>query len=221
MVFPWNYAGEPMLKEPGDIGLFKIVAESGISAGVRRIEAVTGDLAIRDIEQSEQYINEATKLLKASPGTFVDKISHMQNHQRQLEKELVALKSKMAAASADDWLSEATEKNGIKVLVKTLEGVDAKSLRDTVDQLKNKLGSSIVVVAAKGDDKVAVAAGVSKDCTSVVKAGDIVKKIAAQLGGKGGGRPDFAQGGGADVGALPGAMNEIQPWIVSEIASQK
>jgi len=215
--FSVELCGGTHVKRTGDIGLMRIVSESGIAAGVRRIEAVTGSRALQRIDEQSRALAAVAKLLKATPDSLTEKLDQLLSHNKQLEKDLNSLKSKLAAASADEWLSEAVEVKGIKVLVKILEGVDAKSLRDTLDQLKNKLGTSVVLLAAVNDGKIALAAGVSQDATSRVKAGDIVKEVAVKVGGKGGGRADMAQGGGNNVQALPAAMAEVVPWLENSV----
>ncbi len=211
--FSVELCGGTHVKRTGDIGVIKVTSESGIAAGVRRIEAVTGEGALDLLAQQTKKLELAAALLKASPETLVEKLEILLQHNKGMEKELAGLKSKLAAASVDEWLSEAVDVKGIKVLVKTLHGVDAKSLRDTIDLLKNKLGSSAVILAAVNEGKIALAAGVSKDATSRVKAGDLVKQVASKIGGKGGGRPDMAQGGGSDLAALPSAMEQVLGWV--------
>ena len=215
--FSVELCGGTHVNRTGDIGLIRIVSESGIASGVRRIEAITGSTALQAIAQNDAILTEGSQALKASSENFLDKLQQTIAANRQLEKELAVLKSKLAAASADDWLAEAKEIAGIKVLAKVLDGVDAKSLRDTVDQLKNKLGSSVVAIATVNEGKVSVAAGVSKDATGKVRAGDLVKHVTAQIGGKGGGRPDFAQGGGTDANALPKAMDSVLTWVADSL----
>ncbi len=211
--FSVELCGGTHVKRTGDIGVMKITSESGIAAGVRRIEAVTGQKALETYHAAEQSLGNIAKSLKASPALAEEKLDQLLAQNKQLEKQLAQAKAKLAASSADSWLSEAEEVEGIRILAKVLEGADPKSLRDMADQLKNKLGCAAVVLAAPGDGKVALVAGVSKDATSKLKAGDIVKHVATQIGGKGGGRPDMAQGGGTDVAALPDAMASVIPWV--------
>lgn len=215
--FSIELCGGTHVQRTGDIGLIRITSESGIAAGVRRIEAVTGANALSVIAVQTKTLSTAAKVLKANPETLTEKLDQLVHHNKLLEKELAALKSKLAAASANDWLSEAVDVKGIKVLAKILDGVDAKSLRDTLDQLKNKLGSAAVLLAAVNGGKITLAAGVSADATARVKAGDLVKLVAEQVGGKGGGRPDMAQGGGTDVDALPKAIESVVPWVVQKV----
>ena len=183
----------------GDIALLKIASEGGIAAGVRRIEAVTGAKALEYVEQSAKQLE--------------DKLQDQIAKSRQLEKELEQMKAKLAAAKGADLLSNAIDVKGVKVLAEQLEGIEPKALRDTIDQLKNKLGSGIVVLATVADGKVSLAAGVTKDLTGQVKAGDLVRELTAKLGGKGGGRPDFAQGGGTDAAALPAALEDVKSLV--------
>lgn len=217
--FSVELCGGTHVNRTGDIGLLRVISESGIAAGVRRIEAYTGQKALDVIEHQTSILNSINATLKSTPETVTDKLEQVLHHNKQLEKELAALKSKLAAASADEWLGESVDVKGIKVLTKTLQGVDGKSLRDTLDQLKNKLGSCAIVLAAVNDDKIAFAVGVSADSTNRIKAGDILKMVAQQVGGKGGGRPDMAQGAGSDVSALPEAMASVVPWVEANISS--
>ncbi|TVZ39784.1 alanyl-tRNA synthetase [Alteromonadaceae bacterium 2753L.S.0a.02] len=217
--FSVELCGGTHVNRTGDIGLLRVISESGIAAGVRRIEAYTGQKALDVIEHQTSILNSINATLKSTPETVTDKLEQVLHHNKQLEKELAALKSKLAAASADEWLGESVDVKGIKVLTKTLQGVDGKSLRDTLDQLKNKLGSCAIVLAAVNDDKIAFAVGVSADSTNRIKAGDILKMVAQQVGGKGGGRPDMAQGAGSEVSALPEAMASVVPWVEANISS--
>ncbi|WP_096087148.1 alanine--tRNA ligase [Agaribacterium haliotis] len=211
--FSVELCGGTHVLRTGDIGYFHIVAESGIAAGVRRIEAVTGEQALAQVKSLQHNSQAIAAKLKASPDKIIAKLDGLLTQNKALEKELAQLKAKLASASADQWLSEATEIKGVKLLVKTLEGADNKALRDTVDKLKDKLGCSAVLLAGVNDGKIALVAGVSKDATGKIKAGDLVKHVAAQVGGKGGGRPDMAQGGGSDVDALPTAMAGVAAWF--------
>ncbi len=213
--FSVELCGGTHVERTGDIGLFRITSEAGIASGIRRIEAVTGAGALHLFDQTQNSLLAAARLLKTSPDSLAEKLEGLVAQNRQLEKELAGLKSKLAASSVEDWLKEAQDIRGIKLLVKTLDGVDAKSLRDMVDQLKNKLGTSAVLLAAINDGKVALAAGVSSDATDRVKAGDMVRSVAEQIGGKGGGRADMAQGGGTDVEALPAALATLTEQLVS------
>lgn len=197
----------------GDIGLMRITNETGIAAGVRRIEAVTGAQALAHMDQLEQQLDDIARLLKTSGEHVAQKVVSLYTEAKELEKQNVQLKGKLASNAGSDLVSQARDVQGIKVLSASLEGVDPKALRDTVDQLKNKLGSGVVILAAPNEDKVALVAGVTKDLTSQVKAGDLMEFVAAQLGGKGGGRPDMAQGGGTDIAALSAAIDSVFAWV--------
>jgi len=201
------------VKRAGDIGLFKITNESGVAAGVRRIEAVTGASAIKWVEGRSNQLENISQLVKSSVAEVNDKVALMLERSRSLEKELEQLKSKLAAQAGSDLASQAVEINDIKVLAANLEGVDPKSLRDTVDQLKNKLGKAAVIVSTVANNKVSLVAGITKAETSVIKAGDLLKHVASQIDGKGGGRPDMAQGGGNNIDALPSALESVVAWV--------
>ncbi len=207
--FSMELCGGTHAERTGDIGLFKIVSEGGVAAGVRRLEAVTGETALRWVSQLDDTLQAIGALVKGSRDSVLDKVQSLSDRNRALEKELEQLKSKLAAAAGSDLLSQVVEINGVKVLAAKLEGVEPKALRDTIDQLKNKLGSGIVVLATVSEDKVSLAAGVTQDLTGRAKAGDLVRDLTASLGGKGGGRPDFAQGGGTDVEALAGVLASV------------
>ena len=201
------------VKRAGDIGLFKITSESGVAAGVRRVEAVTGACAINWIEARSNQLESIANLVKSSSKGVEEKVSLILEKSRSLEKELQQLKQKLAAQAGSDLASQAIEINGIKVLATNLEGADPKSLRDTVDQLKNKLGKAAVIVSTVVDGKVSLVAGVTKDETKQIKAGDLLKHVAEQIDGKGGGRPDMAQGGGSNADALPDALASVAQWV--------
>ncbi|GAA4354502.1 alanine--tRNA ligase [Kangiella marina] len=216
--FSVELCGGTHVKRTGDIGPFKIVSETGIAAGVRRIEAVTGERAVAWMQQSESKLHSLGKLLKSDPAQSVEKVEQLLDKSKQLEKQIQQLQSKLASSQGSDLAESAEDINGVKLLVSNLEGVEPKALRDMQDQLKNKLGSSIVVLGIAGDDKVSLIAGVSKDLTSKVKAGDLIKMVAEQVGGKGGGRPDMAQAGGKDPAALPAALDSVKPWVMEKLA---
>ena len=211
--FSVELCGGTHVQRTGDIGLMRITSESGIASGVRRIEAVTGRRALALFDQLNARLQHAASVVKASPDTLIDKIEQLAQQNRKLEKDLAALKTKLATAGSRDLLAEAVEVDGIKVLAVKLEGADAKSLRDSVDQMKNKLGSSVVLLACEDGGKIALVAGVSKDVTDRIKAGDLMRHVATLVGGKGGGRPDMAQGGGSDVAALEGALGSVAGWV--------
>ena len=201
----------------GDIGLMRITSETGIAAGVRRIEAVTGEQALVYLDQLESQLDAIGKTLKANRDNAAQKVAALYAEAKELEKQNTQLKGKLASSAGSDLASQAKEIAGIKVLSASVEGVDPKALRDTVDQLKNKLGSGVVILAAPGADKVALVAGVTKDVTDRVKAGELMQFVATQLGGKGGGRPDMAQGGGTDIAALPGAIDSVFGWVEAKL----
>ena len=212
-----EFCGGCHVDRTGDIGLFKIVSESGISAGVRRIEAVTGHGALALIEREQDVLREASSLLKTGTEGLLDKLSGLLSLNKALEKQLAQLKAQMAASAGDDLGSRAVELAGIKVLVANLEGFNPKSLRDTVDQLKNKLGASVIVLACAAEGKVNLVAGVSKALTDRVKAGELVNMVAEQVGGKGGGRPDMAMAGGSQPENLSVALESVQPWLEARL----
>jgi alanyl-tRNA synthetase len=201
----------------GDIGLMRITSETGIAAGVRRIEAMTGEQALVYLDQLEQQLDEIGKTLKAKRDNAAQKVAALYAEAKELEKQNTQLKGKLASSAGSDLASQAKDVAGIKVLSASVEGADPKALRDTVDQLKNKLGSGVVILAAPGDEKVALVAGVTKDVTDRVKAGELMQFVATQLGGKGGGRPDMAQGGGTDIAALPKAIDSVFSWVEAKL----
>lgn len=197
----------------GDIGLFKIISEGGIAAGIRRVEAITGSNAMAWVQQMDRDVHEAAALLKAKPSDLVERLRTQQEHIRSLERDLTQLKAKLASAASADLSAEAQEIKGVKVLVKQVEAAEPKALRGMIDELKNKLQTGIIVLATVNDNKVSVAAGVTANLTDRIKAGELVAMVCTQVGGKGGGRPDMAMGGGTDVAALPEALNQVQPWL--------
>jgi alanyl-tRNA synthetase len=201
----------------GDIGFFKIALESGVAAGIRRIEAITGENALAFVQQQEQMLGDVAAILKASPPEAPQRIQQVLDNVRALEKDIAQLKGKLASSTGGDLVAQAKEIGGVKVLAAQLEGADAKALRDTVDQLKNKLGSAVVLLAAIDGDKVMLAAGVTKDLTDRFKAGELLAQAAAIVGGKGGGRSDLAQGGGTNPEALPQALALAEQYVGSGI----
>jgi len=215
--FSVELCGGTHVERTGDIGLLRIVSESGIASGVRRIEALTGAGALARFDQVEALLDNAAGILKTRPGELPEKLQQLMNQNRKLDKELAALKAKLATAGTGDLLSSAQEVNGIKVLALSLAGADAKSLRESMDQLKNKLGSSVVALAAVEDGKVALVTGVSKDVTDRIRAGDLMRHLAPMIGGKGGGRPDMAQGGGTDPSGLDAALASVVPWVQEQL----
>ncbi len=201
----------------GDIGAFRVVSESGIAAGVRRIEAVTGKGADHWVQGRLKELQQASGSLKVKPEELPTKISQLVADIKEREKEIARLKQKLARSGSADLMSRVADIKGVKLLATALEGVDPKSLRDMVDQLKNKLGSGVVLLAAPGNGKVPLAAGVTADLTGKVKAGDLLKMVAAQVGGKGGGRPDFAQGGGSQPEHLSSALKSVPAWLEERV----
>ncbi|MBA4502774.1 alanine--tRNA ligase [Marinobacterium marinum] len=215
--FSVELCGGTHAKRTGDIGLLKVVAESGIASGVRRIEAVTGAGALSWVNGSERALGEIAVLVKGGRDTVLDKVRGLNERTRQLEKEIERLTAKLASAQSGDLLSQVQDVKGVKVLAARLEGIEPKALRDTLDQLKSKLGSGIVVLMTAQGEKVSVIAGVTKDLTGQVKAGDLVRELAARLGGKGGGRPDMAQGGGTDAAAVPAALEAVPELVAASL----
>ncbi|MBB3230073.1 alanine--tRNA ligase [Halomonas stenophila] len=213
--FSVELCGGTHVARSGDIGCFHIVSEAGIASGVRRIEAITGEGALAYFREQEARVGRIAERLKAKPEQLEERVDTLVERNRSLEKELERLKGKLASAAGNDMLGEAREVKGVKVLAKRLEGVSGKELRGMLDQLKNKLGSGIVVlgVADESAGKVSLIAGVTDDLTARVKAGELVNHVASQVGGKGGGRPDMAQAGGSDVASLPGALESVPVWV--------
>ncbi|MFN8895761.1 MAG: alanine--tRNA ligase, partial [Betaproteobacteria bacterium] len=197
----------------GDIGLFKVVAEGGVAAGIRRVEAVTGDNALAHVGEAERSLARVAGLLKATPAEVPGRVGAVLEQLRALEKELESLKSRLAASQGDGLLAQALDVKGIKVLAATLQGADAKALRETMDKLKDKLKSAAIVLAAVDGGRVQLAAGVTADQTGRVKAGELVNFVAQQVGGKGGGKPDLAMAGGTDAAALPAALASVAGWV--------
>jgi len=201
----------------GDIGLFKIVSESGVAAGIRRVEAITGDNVLHYLQTLDTRINEAAAALRAQPSELTQRIGQVQDQVKTLEKELERLKSKLAASQGDELVSQAVDVAGIKVLAAKLDGADAKTLRETMDKLKDKLQTAAIVLGSVTDGKVALIAGVTADATAKVKAGELVNFVAQQVGGKGGGRPDMAQAGGTEPDNLPQALAGVAAWVQQKV----
>lgn len=208
--------GGTHVSRTGDIGLFKIVSEGGVAAGVRRVEAVAGSVAFDYVQQMNRSMENAAAMLKAQPSELEVKIGQTLDHVKSLEKQLAQLKSKLAASAGDDLLGQAKEVNGTKVLAAKLEGIDAKGLRETMDQLKSKLKSGVIVLAVIEGDKVQIAAGVTADLVARFKAGELVNHVAQQVGGKGGGRPDFAMAGGNDASNLTSALASVTEFVAAK-----
>ena len=215
--FSTELCGGTHANRAGDIGVFKLVSETGVAAGVRRVEAMTGHKALEWIGQQEKSLQQIIGLVKGSKDNVQEKVQQIMERNRQLEKELDQLKGKLASSAGSELADQAVEINGIKVLAARLDGVDPKSLRDTVDQLKNKLGTAAIVLATVTGDKVSLIAGVTKDQTRVIKAGELVNMVAQQVGGKGGGRPDMAQAGGNDPEALNDALKSVPDWVQQQL----
>ncbi|XIW68296.1 alanine--tRNA ligase [Escherichia coli] len=215
--FSTELCGGTHASRTGDIGLFRIISESGTTAGVRRIEAVTGEGAIATVHADSDRLSEVAHLLKGDSNNLADKVRSVLERTRQLEKELQQLKEQAAAQESANLSSKAIDVNGVKLLVSELSGVEPKMLRTMVDDLKNQLGSTIIVLATVVEGKVSLIAGVSKDVTDRVKAGELIGMVAQQVGGKGGGRPDMAQAGGTDAAALPAALASVKGWVSAKL----
>ncbi|EAM9238423.1 alanine--tRNA ligase [Salmonella enterica] len=215
--FSTELCGGTHARRTGDIGLFRIISESGTAAGVRRIEAVTGEGAMATVHAQSDRLNDIAHLLKGDSQNLGDKVRAVLERSRQLEKELQQLKDQAAAQESANLSSKAVDLNGVKLLVSELAGVEPKMLRTMVDDLKNQLGSTVIVLATVVEGKVSLIAGVSKDVTGRVKAGELIGMVAQQVGGKGGGRPDMAQAGGTDAAALPAALASVQGWVSAKL----
>jgi len=211
--FSKELCGGTHVQRTGDIGLFKITLETSAAAGVRRIEAVTGEYALAAVRDQERALEEIAATVKSSPELAAGRVAAQARRLRELEKEVERLKQKLASGAGGDLTADAREVAGVKVLATLVDGADAKTLRVTMDKVKDKLGSGVILLAAADGDKVALVAGVTKDLTDRVKAGDLMKRVAERVGGKGGGRPDMAQGGGTDAAALPAALEDVYAWV--------
>jgi alanyl-tRNA synthetase len=218
--FSTELCGGTHVGRTGDIGLFKIVGESGVASGVRRIEAVTGAGALAWVADEEQRLGEVSRLLSSGGDDVVDKLRQLFERQKKLERELESLRAKAAGSATADLAASAREVAGVKVVAARLEGFDAKSLRDSVDQLKQQLGDCVVLLAGAEDGRVALVAGVHGKALGKVKAGEVVAHVARQIEGKGGGRPDMAQGGGLDLPALPGLLAGLPAWVEAELSGK-
>jgi len=215
--FSRELCGGTHVHRTGDIGLFKIVMEGGVAAGIRRVEAITGDNAVRFVQELDARINAASAVLKAQPSELTQRITQVQEHVKALEKELGALKSKLASNQGDELVSQAVEIGGVFVLAAQLPGADSKTLRETVDKLKDKLKNAAIVLAAVDGNKVSLIAGVTAEASKKVKAGDLVNFVAQQVGGKGGGRPDMAQAGGTEPENLASALAGVNDWVKGKL----
>jgi len=217
--FSIELCGGTHVQRTGDLGVFKIISETGVAAGVRRIEAVAGGQAMKWLDDSESALVNVASLVKAKRSDVVQKVEQLLTQNRQLEKELEKLKAKMASSQGSDLASQAQDIAGINVLAAKLEGADVKVLRETLDQLKNKLGQAAIVLATVNGEKVSIVAGVSKDKTNIIKAGDLVNVVAEQVGGRGGGRPDMAQAGGTNPAGLDAALKSVPEWVKQQIGT--
>jgi len=209
--------GGTHVQRTGDIGLFKVVAEGGVAAGVRRIEAVTGQGALAYLQQLESTVTQAAGAVKAPVAELNGRIVQMVEHARQLEKEIIALKGKLASSQGDELMQQAIDIRGVKLLAVCMDGADAKTLRESMDKLKDKLKSAVIVLAVVDGAKVQIAAGVTADLTDRVKAGELVNHVASQVGGKGGGKADMAMAGGTDASALPQALASVRAWVEAKL----
>jgi alanyl-tRNA synthetase len=211
--FSVELCGGTHVQRTGDIGLLRILSEGGLASGVRRIEAVTGANALASIRSVDKALEAVCDTVRGSAENVADKVLALRSQNREMEKELARLKQKLASSAGSDITAAALEVGGIKVLATVVDGADSDALRGIMDQCKNKLGSAVILLAATGDDKVALVAGVTKDLTDRVKAGDLMREFAGRLGGKGGGRPDMAQGGGTNVAALGEVLEAVPAWV--------
>ena len=215
--FSTELCGGTHVHRTGDIGLFKIVSEGGIQAGVRRIEAVTGDGALRHVADEERRLDEVAAMLGGNAADVTEKLRVLLERQKKLEREIDALKAKAAAGATADLAASAPEVGGIRVVATRLEGLDAKALRDAVDQLKSRLGDAVILLASVEGGRASLVAGVQGAALGRVKAGELMAHVTAQIGGKGGGRPDMAQGGGSDGPALAAALAGVRDWVAARL----
>jgi len=215
--FSTELCGGTHVQRTGDIGLFKLIAESGIASGVRRVEAVTGAGALAYVADEEAVLRELCDVLKSKPDNLAEKARQLVDNNRRLDRELEQTKVKLASAASTDVADGAMEVAGVHLLTRRVEGLNSKTLRDTVDQLKNRLGSGVVLLANVDEGKISLVAGVTKDLTDRVKAGELVNHVASHVGGKGGGRADMAMAGGSDLAALPAALEAVKPWLESKL----
>jgi len=209
--------GGTHVSRTGDIGLFKIVSEGGVSAGVRRIEAVTGQGALDHVDDEERRLNDAARMLGGNAADVNERLRALLERQKKLEREVETLKAKAASGATSDLAGGAVDVAGARVLAARLEGFDAKALRDAVDRLKQQLGDAVIVLAGTSDGKAALVAGVSGSLLGKVKAGELLSHVASRINGKGGGRPDLAQGGGDDGPALQAALAEVPEWVAQRL----
>jgi alanyl-tRNA synthetase len=217
--FSVELCGGTHVRRAGDIGLFRIIAETGVAAGIRRIEAVTGSAALDWINDGDSRLEHVARLLKSSRDNVVARLEQQLERMRKLEKQVERLQSRLASSSGEDMAGAAREIGGIKIIARNVDGVDPRTLRETVDQMKNKLGTAAIVLATVKEARVSLVAGVTKDATDRIKAGDLVNFVAQQVGGKGGGRADLAQAGGNDPAALESALASVPDWIKGKLES--
>jgi alanyl-tRNA synthetase len=211
--FSTELCGGTHVRRTGDIGFFKIVSQSAVAAGIRRVEAVTADGALAWVQQQNAQVEGVAEMLKVQPGEVGARLAQIMDNVRSLEKELARLKSRIASSQGDDLADQAVAVGPAKVLAATLDGADAKTLRETLDKLKDKLKSAAIVLGSVESGKVTLIAGVTSDLTAKIKAGELVNFVAQQVGGKGGGRPDMAQAGGTEPGKLPQALASVSDWV--------
>jgi alanyl-tRNA synthetase len=211
--FSTELCGGTHVQRTGDIGLFKVVSEGGVAAGVRRIEAVTGAGALAYVRQTEDRLLLVAELVRGSRDDVARKVEQLQARVKGLEKELEQTRARLASGQGGDLSAQAKDVKGVKVLAARVDGADSKTLRDTLDKLKDKLGNAAIVLAAVQDGKVLLIAGVTKDLTAKVPAGELVNQVAQRVGGKGGGRPDMAQAGGTDPTHLDAALADVSGWV--------
>ncbi len=216
--FSVELCGGTHVDRTGDIGVFKITSEGGVASGVRRIEAVTGQGALDWIAANQETLGRLAGLLRSQPDQAAARVEQLMKRSKELEKELAAAKQALVSGAGSDHADRVQEIAGIKVMAARMDGADARTLRDAVDKFKDKLQSAVVVLGSVNGGKVHLAAGVTKDNISKIKAGDLIKPVAEQVGGKGGGRPDFAQAGGSDADALDKALDSVAPWVAEQLA---
>jgi len=216
--FSTELCGGVHVERTGDIGLLKIISESGIAAGVRRIEAATATGALTFISEQSACLEKVARLVKTDVASVGTKVEQLINRSKALEKEISALKQELAAQAGSDLISSVIDINGVKVLIADLNGVESKALRGMVDELKNKMQSGIIILATANDGKVGLIAGVTKDLIGQVKAGELVNMVAQQVGGKGGGRQDMAQAGGSQPENIAQALASVQPWLIEKLS---
>ena len=216
--FSVELCGGTHVTRTGDIGLLRISAESSVAAGIRRIEAVTGEAAVALCDQLQDTIAGVAEVVRASGASVTAKVQQLVDDNRRLQKEIEGLKSKLANASGSDLMSGLREIGGVKVLSTVVEGADAKSLRDVADQVRSKLDKGVFLLVAVDGEKAALLVGVTNNLTDTIKAGDLLKHVASQVGGKGGGRPDMAQGAASDISSLPQALESVYSWVEANLS---